>query len=176
MGFLKGFFVEEVPQEEDYDFGQIIEDVDVGGAELDAVRTDTLIEDIYSQNELADKTKSIFKIEELINSLPKEMVTETKRNSVLATLEVFGLNESDVENDGMKRTEILNSILIKILEEADKSIREKEEEIENHKKEIERLEKEISAQQLELKSSQATIEAENKRIVDLIKFIKGDNE
>ena len=172
MGFLKGFFVEEVPQEEDYDFGQIIEDVDVGGAELDAVRTDTLIEDIYSQNELA----SIFKIEELINSLPKEMVTETKRNSVLATLEVFGLNESDVENDGMKRTEILNSILIKISEEADKSIREKEEEIENHKKEIERLEKEISAQQLELKSSQATIEAENKRIVGLIKFIKGENE
>ena len=46
MGFLKGFFVEEVPQEENYDFRQIIEDVDVGGAELDAVRTDTLIEDI----------------------------------------------------------------------------------------------------------------------------------
>ena len=24
MGFLKGFFVEEVPQEEDYDFGEVI--------------------------------------------------------------------------------------------------------------------------------------------------------
>lgn len=29
MGFLKGFFVEEVPQQEDYDFGEVIEDVDV---------------------------------------------------------------------------------------------------------------------------------------------------
>lgn len=176
MGFLKGFFVEEVPQQEDYDFGDVIEDVDVGEAELDAVRTDTLIEDIYSQNELADKTKSIFKVEELINSLPKEMVTETKRSSVLATLEVFGLNESDVELDGEKRAEVLNSILIKISEEADETISGKEEEIENHKKGIQRLEKEISAQQLELKSSQETIETENKRIIDLIKFIKGENK
>ena len=55
---------------------------DQAKAEVSKVNQDTLIEDIYSQNDLCDRTKSIFKVEDLINSLPKEMVTETKRNSV----------------------------------------------------------------------------------------------
>lgn len=91
MGF-RDFFVEKVPEEENYDVDTdySVEDSTVP-VELDEVHTDTLIDDIYAQNELSDRSKSIFKIEELINSLPKEMVTETKRGSVLATLGVFGI-------------------------------------------------------------------------------------
>ena len=176
MGFLKGFFVEEVPQEDCSFIDMSVENLNSVEAELDEIRTDTLIEDIYSQNEMDDKTKSIFKVEELINSLPKEMVTGTKRSSVLATLVVFGLNESDVEADGVKRIELLNRILVKISGEADKTIAEKEEEIEDHKKKIECLEKEVSEKRSELKVSQGAIEEENDRIVNLIKFIKGENE
>ena len=35
----------------------------------------TLIYDIYMDNQLSDMSQSIFKVEELINSLPKEMPT-----------------------------------------------------------------------------------------------------
>lgn len=103
MGILKNLFVEEVPDETP-DIPDIDTDFDTTGtnAELDSVNTDTLIDDIYSQNNLADKTQSIFKVEELIKSFPKEMTTETKRNSVLATLGVFGLTVTDVEADGEK--------------------------------------------------------------------------
>lgn len=173
MGF-RDFFVEKVPEEENYDVGTdySVEDSTVP-VELDEVYTDTLIDDIYAQNELSDRSKSIFKIEELINSLPKEMVTETKRGSVLATLGVFGLTVTDVTLDGEQRMDVLNSVLAKILDDGNANVTDKETEIENHKKEIARLEKEISDQQSEMKISENNINTEVGRISGLIKFIEG---
>ena len=71
MGILKNLFVEEVPDETP-DIPDIDTDFDTTetNAELDSVNTDTLIDDIYSQNNLADKTQSIFKVEEFIKSFP----------------------------------------------------------------------------------------------------------
>ena len=104
MGLLKKLFVEEIPNEtESYDVEATTYEEPEVEVELDDVNTDTLIEDIYVQNELYDKTKSIFKVEELINSLPKEMVTETKKTSVLAILGSFGLTVTDVIIDGDNR-------------------------------------------------------------------------
>lgn len=176
MGF-RDFFVEKIPEEENYDVDTdySVEDTEVL-VELDEVHTDTLIEDIYAQNELSDKSKSIFKIEELINSLPKEMVTETKRGSVLATLGVFGLTVTDVTLDGEQRVDVLNSVLSKILNDGENIVIDKQVEIENHKKEIARLEKEIADQQSEMKTSENNINAEVDRISGLIKFIEGGNE
>lgn len=173
MGF-RDFFVEKVPEEENYDVGTdySVEDSTVP-VELDEVHTDTLIDDIYAQNELSDRSKSIFKIEELINSFPKEMVTETKRGSVLATLGVFGLTVTDVTLDGEQRMDVLNSVLAKILDDGNANVTDKETEIENHKKEIARLEKEISDQQSEMKISENNINTEVGRISGLIKFIEG---
>lgn len=173
MGF-RDFFVEKVPEEENYDVDTdySVEDSTVP-VELDEVHTDTLIDDIYAQNELSDRSKSIFKIEELINSLPKEMVTETKRGSVLATLGVFGLTVTDVTLDGEQRVDVLNSVLAKILDDGNANVTDKETEIENHKKEIARLEKEISDQQSEMKISENNINTEVGRISGLIKFIEG---
>ena len=65
MGILKNLFVEEIPDETP-DIPDIDTDFDTTGTdvELDSVNTDTLIDDIYSQNNLADNTQSIFKVEE----------------------------------------------------------------------------------------------------------------
>lgn len=176
MGF-RDFFVEKVPEEDNYDVetAYYVEDTAVT-VELDEVHTDTLIDDIYAHNGLSDKSKSIYKIEELINSLPKEMVTETKRGSVLATLGVFGLTVTDVTFDGEQRVDVLNGVLSKILDDGNKTVSGKETEIENHKKEIARLEKEISNQQSEMKISENNINTEVGRIAGLIKFIEGGNE
>lgn len=177
MGFLKGLFVEEIPNEEEmYEVeSNYVEEENVE-VELDSVNTDTLITDIYAQNELFDKTKSIFKVEELINSLPKEMVTETKKASVLATLGVFGLTVTDVTLDGESRIDVLSGVLTKILGEGNDTVVSKETEIEEHKKEIARLEKEISDQKTEMKVSEDTINAEISRITSLVKFVEGGNE
>ena len=176
MGFIKNLFVEEVSDEMP-DISNVDIDLDESevNAELDSVNTDTLINDIYDQNGLADKTQSIFKVEELINSLPKEMATETKRNSVLATLGVFGLTAVDVETDGEKRVDVLSDILAKIICDNETVVTEKENSIEEHKMEIERLEKEIADQRAETKTSDETINAEIDRINNLINFTTGGN-
>ena len=176
MGFLKGLFVEEIPNEEEmYEAeSKYVEEENVE-VELDSVNTDTLITDIYAQNELFDKTKSIFKVEELINSLPKEMVTETKKASVLATLGVFGLTVTDVTLDGESRIDVLSGVLSKILGDGNDTVVSKETEIEEYKKEIARLEKEISDQKNEMKVSEDTINAEISRITSLVKFVEGGN-
>ena len=65
MGF-KDFFVERVPEEKlDEECNYDVEDETIP-VELDSVNTDSLIEDVYTQNELLDKSKSIFKVEDLI--------------------------------------------------------------------------------------------------------------
>lgn len=178
MGLLKKLFVEEIPNNENV-FGTeaVIAEVEepVPEVALDEVNTDTLIEDIYAQNELQDKSKSIFKVEELINSLPKEMVTETKKNSVLAILTSFGLTAEDVVLDGENRATILIRVLSKIAEESENVVREKQAEIEDHKMEIARLEKEIAEQQEEMKISHDVISGEKRRVQELIYFITGGN-
>ena len=176
MGFLKKLLVEEIPNEEEmYEVESSYVEEDNVEVELDSVNTDTLITDIYAQNELFDKTKSIFKVEELINSLPKEMVTETKKASVLATLGVFGLTVTDVTLDGESRIDVLSGVLSKILGDGNDTVVSKETEIEEYKKEIARLEKEISDQKNEMKVSEDTINAEISRITSLVKFVEGGN-
>ena len=180
MGFLKSIgkaFVEEVPTENNKltneDFPSFEEEnVEV---ELDSVNTDTLIDDIYTQNDLYDKSQSIFKVEELINSLPKEMVTETKRASVLSILGSFGLTATEVSDDGEKRIEVLNGVKEKINTESRDSISEKEEKIEEFKKAIANLETEIANEQNEVKISNEAISTEISRIKELVKFVGGTN-
>lgn len=179
MGFLKSIgkaFVEEVPTEnnEVEDDFQSYEEENVE-VELDSVNTDTLIDDIYTQNDLYDKSQSIFKVEELINSLPKEMVTETKRASVLSILGSFGLTATEVVNDGEKRIEVLGGVKEKINTESRDSISEKEEKIEEFKKAIANLESEIANEQNEVKISNEAISTEIGRIKELVKFVGGAN-
>lgn len=181
MGLLKSIgkaLIEETPAEElescvDEYFNE--EETVTKDVELENVNTDTLIDDIYNENNLCDKSKSIFKVEELINSLPKEMVTETKRASVLSILSNFGLTTTEVVSDGENRLEVLNSIKEKINIDSQEAISEKEVQIEELKKNIANLEIEIADEQNEVKISNETISKESGRIKELLKFVGGEN-
>lgn len=179
MGLFKAIgkaFVEEVPvenYEESMDMNVFEEDV--VEAELEEVDTNTLIEDIYTQNDLFDKSRSIFKVEELIASLPKEMVTDTKRASVLAILGSFNLTATEVLEDGEKRIDILNRIKTQVDTDCQNAIVNKEAEIEELKKSIANLTVEIANEQEKMKTSDEIILNEITNINGLIKFIGGEN-
>ena len=179
MGLLKAIgkaFVEEVPTE-NYEAPIEVEAVEeeVVEAEIEEVDTNTLIEDIYTQNDLFDKSRSIFKVEELIASLPKEMVTDTKRASVLAILGSFNLTATEVLVDGEKRIDILNAIKKQIDEGCKNAVSDKEMQIEELKKSIETLTIEIANEQECMKTSDEIISNEVDKINNLIKFIGGEN-
>ena len=167
--------VEEVPSDNfvvstEYD---VVDDV--VEAELESVNVDTLIDDIYAQNELADKSSSIFKVEELIASLPKEMVTDTKRNSVLAILGSFNLTATDVTTDGEERVKVLSAIKQQVTEATEISTADKEMQIEELKKQIAALTVEIANEREQTRISSETIDKEVSKIEELVKFIGGVN-
>ena len=189
MGLLEKIgLIEKIPEAVDYDtndtscdeYGEEPVGVWVLGKatephpEYDEQDTiDTLIQDIYAQNDLHDKTHSIFKVEALTDSLPKEMVTETKRVSVLSILNSFGLTAEEVMTDGENRVKVLDSVKTQLNADNEKILADKRDEIEKHKEAIAALEAEINTKINDTKHSNEVIETEIKRVTDLIEFMGG---
>lgn len=178
MGFLKKFLLEEVSEEQlSYEtnaHAETAEEVEMVDVNTENVTQENLIVDIYDQNGKSDTSKSIFKIEELINSLPKEMPNETKKTTVLSMLAIFGLTTDEVLCDGIERHEMIESALLGITEENKKVINSNNEMIEQKKLEIQKLEKDNADRILVIQSTENKIKAESNRIKTLIKFIGGE--
>lgn len=145
-------------------------------ANVDGVTNENLVSDIYNANSLSDLSKSIFKVEELIDSLPKEMATDTKRTSVLAILSSFGLTVDEVIEDANTRINLLNAAMNEIVDKNTIEINESNATIENLKKQIEDLQKIISDLLVENKTCKDKVEQEVNRIENLIKFVKGETK
>lgn len=175
MGFLKNFFVEEVNEDEFLD-EELYAEAETEEVEINTenVSQNNLIEDIYSQNELADLSKSIFKVEELINSLPKEMPKETKKVTVLSILSSFGLTVGEVLDDGLERASIVRAALEAIVEENKNAIADNNAIIEQKKREIQELEKNNANRENVIDSTEDKVEVELKRIADLVDFVGGE--
>lgn len=179
MGLLQKIgraLIEEVPTENEdisFDMTTVVME-DVTEVELESVNTSTLIDDIYTQNDLFDMSRSIFKVEELIASLPKEMATDTKRASVLAILGSFNLTATEVVEDGEKRFNVLLNIKDKIDKDCRNVIADKESQIEELKKAIENLTIEIANEQEKMKQSDDAILVEVAKVENLIKFVGGE--
>lgn len=173
MGKFKDLFVEEVKEQDDCGV-QFEEEQDVE-VNFD-VGTENIIEDIYEKNELSDRGKSIYKIEDLINSLPEEMVTETKKNTVKSTLGVFGLTVQEVCDDGEKRKNVLKHVFAEINDENVKVIDQASTRIEKLKIEIQEKQKLIEECNQKIDSTYTGISEEINKIDRLISFVGGNEE
>lgn len=173
MGRLRNLFVEEVPQEDievsDYEYEENCIEVNT-----DNVTQDNLIGDIYASNELSNVSKSIFKVEELLNSLPKEMPNDTKKTTVLSILGSFGLTVDEVVTDGEGRRKVINASFEQIKSDNEGVIADNSANIEQKKIEIQELEKDNADRTQIIKDTRDNVENEAKRISDLIKFVKGE--
>ena len=174
MGFLKKLLVEEIPNEvPDYDEELYMEETLVE-VNTDSVSQENLVSDIYTQNSLSDLSKSIFKVEELINSLPKEMPSDTKKSTVLSILGSFGLTVDEVIADGISRKDMLNAALDEIITDNENVIAVNNTNIELKKQEIQDLEKDNANRESVIKNTEDKIAIETKRISDLIAFVGGE--
>lgn len=145
-------------------------------ANVEGVTTENLVADIYAANSLEDLSKSIFKVDEVINSLPKEMATETKKATVLAILTSFGLTTDEVVQDGITRINFLKSAMNEILTKNNGEIEASNVSIEDYKKKIEELSKYIANLTVVNKNCEDTVEQEVSKIENLIKFVGGEVE
>lgn len=174
MGLFDKLFEHVADENEtDVDFGGVFSepDISVPEVELETVNRDTLISDIYNSNGLSDMANSIFKVEELIDSLPKEMPTITKQSSALKILSSFGLTAEGVSSDGEGRIQILTAAREKINRDGENLISDRETAIEEHKRIIAQLEKEIADEKDVMEHSNSLIAGEVDRVAKLVKFI-----
>lgn len=145
--------------------------VELPDVQLDEVNVNTIVEDIYSGNGLTDMTCSIFKVENVINSLPKEMPKSTKQATVSQLLNSFGLTIESVCLDGQSRLDILEAAKEKMNLDSSAVIKQKEQEIEEHKEVIAILEKEIADENDTINNSNTRIAEEIERVQKLVEFI-----
>lgn len=176
MKKLSRFFFEEVTDRDgDLDMAsEFYSDEEPSNVNIENVSNDSIISDIYNSNNMSDLSKSIFKIDELLSSLPKEMPNDTKRNTVMAILNSFGLEIDEVVEDGCGRAALLSEAFDKIKAENEAVIQSNEKTIEQKKIEIQDLEKDNSDRTNIIKSAKDSVETEIGKITDLIKFIKGE--
>lgn len=126
--------------------------------------SENVVEDIYTQNNLSDKSNSIFTVSALINTLPAEMTTEKKKVTVHNILNVSGKSVEALLLDASNRIEILNAA-------KDKIISEKSIEIETAKNDIEDLKKAIEAATIVIQNAEKTIETTENAINNEVKAI-----
>ena len=98
MGKLRNLFFEPLEPTNAYpDVGAIgseyySDEVLDASVNTDGVTQDGFVQDVYEKNELADLSRSIFKVEQVMNSLPKEMATAVKKSTVHTILTSFDLS------------------------------------------------------------------------------------
>ena len=143
---------------------------------VDINSTVNVIDEIYEQNNLADKSNSIYTVRALIDTLPEEMTTAKKQTTVSGILMVSGKSVEHLLNDAQTR---VNTISVA----RDEIVNEKTTEIEEANRDIEKLKELIEAATIKIKEASEIIDATNKSVDDeinaidgLVKFCEGMNK
>lgn len=138
--------------------------------------TVNVIDEIYEQNGLADKSDSIYTVQALIDTLPEEMTTAKKQTTVSGILMVSGKSVEHLLNDAQNRVNTLSVA-------RDEIVNEKTTEIEEANRDIEALKEAIEAATIKIKEASEIIDATNKAVdnevnaIDgLVKFCEGMNK
>lgn len=174
MGF-KDLFIEREPEEPTPVFvPETTMPVEEVYAQVPDDSTTDFIGDCYEQNNLADFSKSIFKVEELAGTLPAEMPETTKKQTVLSIMTTVGLSVEDVLNDGLLRIQTLEAAKNGIVDSLLNDIQESEDTIESLKLKIEELQKDISMKKAQENSIKEVEQNERNRINSLINFLQED--
>lgn len=177
---LKDLFIEKEDSNEDLDLSALTAGLDglvdegVDAVDLDSATVADIVSEAYSANNLTDLTKSIFKVEELVNNFPKEMPTDTKRQTILGIMASFNLTPEEVVEDGENRIAILADTISQVKEDLDTANNTLELEIEDLKQQIAEKEQMIAANKNTIKNSTEAVDTETERVESLVKFIKGE--
>ncbi len=180
MGFKDLFIEREDAEEEEIDLEALAAGLSESSPESEIevadinTNSNDIISETYEKNGFTDLANSIFKVEELSNTLPKEMVTETKRATVSSIMQTVGLSVESAVEDASTRSLILNETLENLSEKLTDENTKAEAKIEELKKAIAENEALIADNKETIKSANEKITVEVERINNLVKFIKGE--
>ena len=135
--------------------------------------TGCIVDEIYSQNSLSDKSNSIYTVQALIDTLPEEMTTAKKQSTVSGILLVSGKSVASLIDDAKKRVEVLCAAQSKIVDERSNEIAVANADIEELKMAIERATISIKEAEDIISATKQSINDEVKVIDALVEFCEG---
>ena len=123
-----------------------------------------IVADIYAQNDLGNKSDSIYAVQAFIATLPAEMTTAKKQSTISGILAVSQKSVADLVADALHRMDVLRAAKEKI-------VGERTNEIATANGDIEALKQAIEAATIKIKEAEDIIAATNKSIDDELKTI-----
>lgn len=136
------------------------------------VNADNVVADIYEINDFNLTKESIFTAESFMKTLPAEMPKEIKRASVVGIIAAAGMDINRVINDGVNRLETLDAALKSMTMDNDAAIAIAQANIEALNSHIEDEKTVIFNINAEQEHIEKEINAECKRIIELLDFLK----
>lgn len=137
---------------------------------------ENVVEEIYEQNGMSDKSTSIYTVQALISTLPQEMTMQKMQTTVAGILSVSGKAVSDLLADAQRRVDVLNAARSTIVGERDAEITAAKADIENLKVLIESATVKIREAEKIIETTQHDIDAECDVISSLVTFCNGMTE
>lgn len=134
------------------------------------------IEGIYTSNDVNDLSQTVYKVKEMIDTLPKEMPDKTKQTTVCSMMNVIGLSIDSILGDAKNRVSILHSAFEAKNRNLTKDLNDNEMSIEALKQEIENRQKRSQEIQKAIKENENTISKELEKISYITEFIGGEKE
>lgn len=164
-----------MPSHDDHDYYEepALVDVEVS---TDNVSAQNFVSDLYAANDLSDLSKSIFKIEEIRNTLPSTMPAEAKKATVTGILNSFGIQVGETVHDGMLRKETISIALNEINRETAQSVDRLEAEINELYKQVEEKKAEMQKVKDDYTLTETEAEKEIAKLQELIDFISAEKE
>lgn len=156
----------------------VVEQTQEPAVEVDAeINSATnVVDEIYVQNELSDKSNSIYTVQALIDTLPDEMTTAKKQSTVYGILMVSGKSVNSLLDDAQNRIDVLCAA-------RDKIVCDRTDEIAVASADIEALKQAIEVATIKIKEAEEIIAATKDSIGDeinvidnLVKFCEGMNK
>ena len=135
-----------------------------------------VVDEIYAQNDLSDRSNSIYTVQALIDTLPDEMTTARKQSTVSGILMVSGKSVVDLLDDAQNRINVLCAARDKIVDDRTNEINTTSADIEELKKAIEIATIKIKEAEEIISATKESIGNEIGAIDNLTKFCEGMNK
>lgn len=134
------------------------------------------VDSIYAENGMEDCTGTVYKVDEMIQTMPQEMPTATKKVTILGMMNVVGITADEVKADAANRTALLNTVVPEKIRQLNDELSGNNSQIEALKQDIENLQKRNKEILAAMDANQELLQKETDKISGIVNFIGGGDD
>lgn len=134
------------------------------------------VDSIYAENGMEGFAGTVYKVDEMIQTMPQEMPTATKKVTILGMMNVVGITADEVKADAANRTALLNTVVPEKIRQLNDELSSNNSQIEALKQDIENLQKRNKEILAAMDANQELLQKETDKISDIVNFIGGGDD